>query len=128
MREEYIKNHIQSIEKIIAPLKPIVIFLDLKDLKTNFDLIKEERSKEWLDFVIDYVTGQSYGRNHSLKGYVGLLAFYTHLKEISLQCFKELRFEKIILESSKNQWVSNNHLIEIFLNKHFVDNIGESND
>jgi len=128
MREEYIKNHIQAVEKIIAPLKPIVVFLEPTDLKDNFDLIKEERSKEWLDFVIDYVTGQSYGKDHSLKGYVGLLAFYTHLKEISLKCLKELSFEKIILESSKKQWVSNKYLIEKFLHKHFEDNIGESNE
>ena len=37
-------------------------------------------------------------------------------------------FEKIMLESSKKQWVNNNYLIENFLDKQIEINIGESND
>jgi hypothetical protein len=73
-------------------LNPLIIFLDTKDLRKNFDYVKKNRSIEWYNFVEDYVTNQAYGREHSLEGYDGLITFYSNLKEVALDSYETLDF------------------------------------
>ena len=118
MSKSFIKKHIKKISEIVKPLNPIIIFLDTKDIRHNFNHVIKERSIEWYNFVEDYVTNQAYGKEHSLNGYDGLLTFYRNLKGIALESYEVLDFVKIKLENSKDKWKTNNEIIEEFISNH----------
>jgi len=118
MSSAFIKEHIRNISEIIKPLNPLIIFLDTKDVKKNFNFVKKNRSIEWYNFVEDYVTNQEYGNEHSLKGYDGLITFYSHLKDVALESYETLDFIKIKLENSRANWKTNKEIIEDFISSH----------
>lgn len=118
MSNAFIKEHIRNISEILKPLDPLIIYLDTKDVRKNFNYVKKNRSIEWYNFVEDYVTNQEYGKEHSLEGYDGLIAFYSHLTEVALQSYETLDFIKINLENSKHNWKTNKVIIEDFISTH----------
>jgi len=113
--EDVIKNHINNLSRIIDPLNPLIIFLEPKDIKETLDYIKINRSKEWYNFVEDYITNQAYGKENELKGYDGVITFYSHLKKIALESYALLNCGKIKLVSSKINWNKNDKKINAFI-------------
>jgi len=118
-QSEYLINeHIKNLSRIVKPLNPIMIFLEPKNIKENFDFIKQNRSKEWYNFVEDYVTNQAYGKENSLKEYDGLITFYEHLQKLALECFALLDMVKIKKENSKINWDKNERGIYSFIDQY----------
>jgi len=113
--EDVIKNHINNLSRIIDPLNPLIIFLEPKEIKETFDYIKNNRSIEWYNFVEDYITNQAYGKENELKGYEGVITFYSHLKKIALESYALLNCSKIKLVSSKMNWTINEKKINAFI-------------
>ena len=113
--EDVIKNHINNLSRIIDPLNPLMIFLEPKEIKETFDYIKKNRSIEWYNFVEDYITNQAYGKENELKGYEGVITFYSHLKKIALESYALLNCSKIKLVSSKMNWTINEKKINAFI-------------
>jgi len=113
----YIKEYIKMLTEIIQELNPILILLHQENVKATFDKVKKERPKEWLDFVIKYVTTQAYGKEKQLEGYVGLIDFYTVLSKLELKIFKSLELEKLIIKNPELNWHDNYNKISNFLEK-----------
>ncbi|RCW51622.1 hypothetical protein [Halanaerobium sp. ST460_2HS_T2] len=115
--KNYIINHIKKLEATISKLNPLLILLEPKNIKEQFARIKKERSKKWLDFVIDYVTNQSYGQKNNLYGYQGLIEFYQNLAELELKIFSKLNLNKILIKTPHANWEQNYDNINSFLKK-----------
>lgn len=113
-----VKEHIENLSRIVKPLNPMMIFLGPKNIKDNFEFIKQKRSKEWYNFVEDYVTNQAYGKEKALKGYEGLITFYDHLHKLALECFDLLDMEKIKKENSKVNWEENESAIYSYIDQY----------
>lgn len=73
MEEEASRQYIAEIAEIIRPLNPVIIYIDLPDVKATVDNIVEERGQDWLRFVIDYHVSQGYGKQNGLHGYDGYI-------------------------------------------------------
>ncbi len=92
-----------------------LIFLYQDSVKKTFEKVIPERPKEWLDFVIGYVTQQEYGKVHQLEGFEGLVKFYEALRTLEVDIFKTLPFKKLFIDNSGLNWDKCHQDIEIFL-------------
>jgi hypothetical protein len=115
--KDYIIKHVKDLEQIISELNPLLILLEAKNIEEQFDRVKKERSEEWLNFVIDYVTNQSYGQENNLDGYSGLIEFYQNLAELELNIFSKLKMRKILIKDPHSNWEQNYQKINSFLKK-----------
>jgi hypothetical protein len=113
--QSYINQYIMDLTEIINDLNPVLIFLYQDSVKKTFEKVIPERPKEWLDFVIGYVTQQEYGKVHQLEGFEGLVKFYEALRTLEVDIFKTLPFKKLFIDNSGLNWDKCHQDIEIFL-------------
>lgn len=114
---DYIIRHVKELERTISELNPLLILLEPKNIEDQFDRVIKERPEEWLDFVIDYVTNQSYGQENNLNNYQGLIEFYQDLAELELTIFSKLSLNKILIKDPHLNWEQNYQKINAFLKK-----------
>lgn len=113
--QSYITHYITDLTEIIKDLNPVLIFLYQDSVKRTFEKVIPERPKEWLDFVIGYVTQQEYGKAHQLEGIEGLVKFYKALRTLEVDIFKTLPFKKLFIDNSGLNWDKCHQDIEIFI-------------
>lgn len=93
MPEEASLKYIKEISEIIKPLNPIIIYIDLPDIKATVDSVLDERGNDWLNAVIDYHTSQGYGKQNNLSGYDGYIKCLEERKIRELNILKSLDIE-----------------------------------
>lgn len=101
---QFANQHIENLTDIIHELNPLVIYLQPQDVRAALELVREERPKEWADFVIWYLTGQEYGKFHHLNGYDGVIQFYEMRQKLELDILYKLPIQKLVIEHSGNAW------------------------
>ena len=97
MNEDESRRYIGEIATIIAPLHPVIIYIDAPDAKTAVDGVRDERGDGWLNAVIDYHTSQGYGKAHGLRGYEGYIACLEERKERELRILRSLPVDSRII-------------------------------
>ncbi|MFW5813756.1 MAG: hypothetical protein ACOCXC_05440, partial [Fibrobacterota bacterium] len=117
--EKYIKEFYRQLTTIISEMDPIVILMLQEDVRGTFEKVSAERPREWLDFVIRYVTRQEYGREHRLEGFAGMVEFYKVLRNLELKIFQSLRFDKLYLPNPHLDYDNSRRSIETFLRTKF---------
>lgn len=90
MAESESRTYISEIVEIIRPLSPVVIYIDLPDVKGTVDGVLEERGECWLNAVIDYHTSQGYGKRNHLTGYEGYIKCLEERKARELNILQAL--------------------------------------
>ncbi|MGN0599234.1 MAG: hypothetical protein ACI4JK_05000 [Oscillospiraceae bacterium] len=93
MSEEASLKYIKEISEIIKPLNPIIIYIDLPDIKATIDSVLDERGNDWLNAVIDYHTSQGYGKQNNLSGYDGYIKCLEERKIRELNILKSIDIE-----------------------------------
>ncbi|MGN0632410.1 MAG: GNAT family N-acetyltransferase [Oscillospiraceae bacterium] len=93
MSESESRNYICEIAEIIRPLNPVVVYIDLPDVKAAIDSVLDERGNGWLNAVIDYHTAQGYGRENGLSGYEGYISCLEERKRRELRILRSLDIE-----------------------------------
>ncbi|KNH31936.1 hypothetical protein [Exiguobacterium acetylicum] len=71
--EETLRAYINRLETIIAPLQPVLVYVDQPDVERSFRKALNERPTEWADGFVSYYTEQAYGANRSLSGVEGTI-------------------------------------------------------
>jgi hypothetical protein len=98
------RQHIEKIAEIIRELNPLVIYLSPTNVRAALEHVRGERPKEWVDFVIWYLTGQAYGEAHHLDGYEGVIQFYETRQQLELEILKGLSIPFLILAHAGTDW------------------------
>lgn len=98
------RQHVEQIAEIIANLHPLLIYLCPSDVRGALEHVRAERSKEWADFVIWYLTGQAYGTSHGLDGYEGVIQFYEMRQRLELEIIRGLPIPALILDHVGTDW------------------------
>lgn len=91
------RKYIAEIAQIIKPMKPIIIYINKRDVRATIDKVKGERGKDWLNAVIDYHINQGYGREQGLQGYDGYISCLMERKNREIEILKNLDVESHIL-------------------------------
>ncbi|WP_214729894.1 hypothetical protein [Exiguobacterium sp. s168] len=90
--KETLRAYINRLATIIAPLQPVLVYVDQPDVERNFRRALNERPPEWADGFVSYYTEQAYGVNHSLLGVEGTIAILRERKALEHQLLKTLPF------------------------------------
>jgi hypothetical protein len=101
---EVAERQIDQIAEIIQGLNPLVIYLAPFSVRNVLEHVRDERPKEWADFVTSYITGQEYGKSHQLNGYDGVIQFYEMRQSLELEILKRLSIPSLLLEHSGTEW------------------------
>ncbi|UKS56406.1 hypothetical protein [Exiguobacterium acetylicum] len=90
--EETLRAYINRLVTIIAPLQPVLVYVDQPDVERSFRKALKERPTEWADGFVSYYTEQAYGVNHSLSRVEGTITILQARKALERQLLKTLPF------------------------------------
>lgn len=96
--------YLSQLAKTIEKLEPIILYYHQDNVKETLDRVVKTRSKEWLDFVTWYWTGQEYGKNRGLKGYEGVISYLQDKKQLDLKILKTININHLLLDNSSYDW------------------------
>ncbi len=97
MDEASSKSYIMEIAEVIKELNPVIIYIDLPDVKATIDNVLHERGNGWMNAVIDYHTAQGYGKKHHLHGYAGYIKCLEERKKRELNILQALDIDHHIV-------------------------------
>jgi hypothetical protein len=98
------REQIEKMAHILAPLTPLVVYLKPREVRAALLNARQERSKEWADFVTWYLTGQAYGQAHQLQGYEGVIQFYEMRQALEVKLLHELSITSLLIEHTGTEW------------------------
>ena len=86
----------------MSPLAPKLVYLARQDVAATLEAVRRERPPEWADFVTWYLTGQDYGKAHSLSGFDGVIAFYAMRQAVELDVLQALPLSSVVIADEGN--------------------------
>jgi len=90
--EATLQAYIKRIATIIAPLQPVLVYVDQLNVERSFHKAFQERPTEWADGFVSYYTEQAYGINRSLSGVDGTISILQARQALERQLSKTLPF------------------------------------
>lgn len=117
LSEQEIEKHILSLDEAIEGLNPLLIYLDARNTRQTLEKVGEERSKKWLDFVIDYHHRQGYGKAQKLEGFDGLVSFMEARQKIERKIIRRLSMPVLSIDLSSGNWEKHHEIITDFLDQ-----------
>ena len=97
-------EQVEKVACLLEPLAPLVIYLKPRDVKGALLHVREQRSREWADFVTWYITGQAYGEAHGLEGYGGVIHFYKLRQSLEADLLHALSIQSRVVEHTGMEW------------------------
>lgn len=90
-------GYISEILEITRPLHPVIIYIDLPDVRGTIERVIHQRGNDWLNAVIDYHVSQGYGKQNGFSGYEGYLKCLEERKIRELRILGALDMEYHII-------------------------------
>lgn len=90
--EATLRAYIERVATIIAPLQPVLVYVDQSDVERSFRKALKERPTEWADGFVSYYTEQAYGVNRSLSGVEGTIEILQARQALEHQLLEMLPF------------------------------------
>jgi hypothetical protein len=97
-------EQVQKISCILEPLIPLVVYLKPRDVRAALLHAREQRPREWTDFVTWYLTGQAYGKAYHLHGYEGVIHFYEMRQKLEVDLLRDLSIRSRVFEHTGAEW------------------------
>jgi len=112
-----IAEFIKTLDRIIEPLHPKLIYFYQEDVNTTIHRVIEERPNEWLQHFIWYFTQQGYGKAMGHQGLDGLCEVLQVRKQYEINIIHQLTLQKLIINNSDHDWELVLREIRDFINK-----------
>ncbi len=108
-------RHILRIAGAVKPLDPLVIYLDPPDIRQTLEKVAAARPRAWLEYVIQYITGQRWGAAHGQAGFEGMASFYQLRRDVEQSLFPRLPWHGLWLSGAGLDWEQDYRQIAGFL-------------
>ncbi|MDF1745295.1 MAG: hypothetical protein P1V19_16465 [Gimesia sp.] len=92
------------IERLIASLNPVLIYLRPKDIEKNFRDVVEVRGQRMLELWIEAHDQYPYTHRLQVSGYSGFIAFWNEFGDISDRIFEGLAITNLRQDISNEDW------------------------
>jgi hypothetical protein len=113
-----VEAHIRRLADSVAPLNPVVVYLDPGDPAAALGRVAAERPAEWLEGVIAYHCGQGYGQARGLTGFDGYVEFMRHRRDRELEILSRLGVATIHVEVGSGDWEAHRAQVTDALTRH----------
>ena len=110
-----IKKFAQKVFNTIALFQPGIIYLNQKNVNEALNLNNMKREKQWHQWFNESNTNTPFAKNRNLSGDDASTQIWQKLTNLSLELFEEMKFAKIKIEVSGQQWDVYHRLIANFL-------------
>ncbi|OIU73266.1 hypothetical protein [Rossellomorea aquimaris] len=121
MPAEFIKTFVIDLLMLVKEYRPLVVYLEPKEIKKALEHVMAERSEQWFTFVRDYYTKQKYGINHNLTNDLdGIMNFLEERVTVEKSILKDSGVDWLHIERDQASWRDVITKIEDELNLRFV--------
>ncbi|WP_458125924.1 hypothetical protein [Paenibacillus sp. Z3-2] len=93
-------QYVLELGRIIHALKPLLIYIDQKDISYTFEKVVSERPKAWSEGFIDYYTNQGFGQAQGYYGVQGTVQVLQERKKLESEIYGLLQMDKVWLDNS----------------------------
>jgi hypothetical protein len=101
LQKEVSIDYVNSLENIIKPLEPVLIYVEQKSIKDSFSRAAAERPKDWFEFFKDYYTNQGYGLASNLKDFEGVMEVLEARKKLEEEIYDSLNIKKYKIDNTE---------------------------
>jgi thymidylate kinase len=102
--DQIILEFIERLQKLIAPLQPVLVHLYQQDIDGAIKRVGETRPKSWRNRVETMFNDTAYGRARTLKGFDLYLDFTRNLRRLADEVFDCWTLDKLAIENSEIPW------------------------
>jgi len=110
--KDTIAAYCREIVAVIAPLRPLLIYLRQDDVERAVHTVSAQRGETWVDYQVDWKLGSPYARRRGLAGLDGVVALYRDYRALTDQLFADLAIPKISIETSEQDWATYDDIID----------------
>lgn len=101
---EDIHAYLAEVEGIIRPLKPGLIYFYQDDVAGSLRRICDRRGSAIERAYTENATGSAYGKSHGLRGFAGMVDFWTAYRAITDAAFAAIDCPRLAIENSAGDW------------------------
>lgn len=101
---QQIRNYFTAFSVVVAPLEPLLIFLDPPDRQRHFEDACAVRGEAFEKLLIGSATRSPYGRRHKLEGWDGLLQFERVFDGVVKSLLAQWRYELRVYQPTVQGW------------------------
>ncbi|WP_158866033.1 hypothetical protein [Leifsonia sp. AG29] len=112
--------HVRRLIDTVRTRNPIVVYLDPGDPEPVLRRAASERPNWWVEHVIDYHTGQGYGRRQGLAGLEGYIEFVRMRRWMELRLLPELGIPTLRIRTADEDPVTTRERVQQFAASHLV--------
>jgi hypothetical protein len=105
----------QQIGQVLAPLSPILIYLDQDDTETALRRLYTLRGEKWMQEALVMTTAYPWFQSRGLKDFAGWVQFFTEWQRVVTQLFNDWPHDKIKIQNPHDGWESAYQQIDAFL-------------
>ena len=103
---DLIVQYLCRLAQNLKALKPVLIYLSQPDVSMTLRRAADERrsrdkslSPDWIDYVINYISGSLFGRKNNLQGFEGAAEYFRRRKEVEMEAIRRVDMKTIIIEN-----------------------------
>jgi hypothetical protein len=97
-------EHVLAVEKLVAPLDPLLVLLYEENVEAALRGILTERTAGWAQYLIAVYQQSPYGQRHGICDYEGVIRAYAVGRAEADAIFSRLRLRKLAIEKSAGDW------------------------
>jgi len=112
-----ILRYAAAVEDVLAPLRPVLVYLERRDAVATFRSTAAGRGAAWTDPTVAIITDSPMARRHGLRGFGGALRWIAMYKEFLDAVRAASRLPTVVLDDG-TPWDAGYAAIRTFLDSH----------
>ncbi len=108
-------RHVLGTAQNVKSLEPVIIYLDPPDIRQTLVSVAQSRPQEWLEYVIQYITGQEWGQVNQQAGFDGMVNFYQMRRDLEKSILPRLPVRSLWVENAGQDWEGTRRMVSQFL-------------
>lgn len=102
-------------EEVVAPLSPVLIYLDQSDTKNALERLYPMRGKTWMDSTLEELLSYPWFTKRKLNDFEGCVKFFEEWRALSNRLFDDWHSPKLRILDPYKDWVASLRMIEEYL-------------
>jgi hypothetical protein len=93
-----------QVSQALAPLTPILVYLDQPDTEAAMRRLYSLRGENWIQKALDMTTTYPWFQTRGLKDFAGWVQFFLEWQQVAEQLFNDWPHRKVKIQNPHNDW------------------------